>query len=408
MSKFFKILVLTGIALFALSTVAFAASNSFKSSGGGYRLELPESCAEVFRTNTAIRTVNGTKLISADVYSLPNFLSVPMKTYSNQQVKDFLKFIIDVQDFKDYKLDKTSEAKEKAINLHASANDMHVATNVATMKEKVAEAKLRAKASKEVNATVKAQEKKDGKAEETKTEPTKTISRLVLPLNDNVYNFSMKYDGPATVVRNIVLGKVYQVNPDKVLVLKVETNEAEKIEGSKLLSELANSLKFTRASFPEHNTLVAKKLGYQINLPMGWHANTFMTENLIIAKSLSTVHKDNSLIRTFKTDQYAELANADPKNLKTVEAEFVKKITQYTPNVTVIRHKPVTIDGLNGSIVESTDSVDLKKVFVLNAYLFDKKGIGYQMRFNTDDTINYDLKLKAFENSINSFKLLKK
>ena len=132
-----------------------------------------------------------------------------------------------------------------------------------------------------------------------------------------------------------------------------------------------------------------------------------MSENVIMAKSLSTVHNDDALIRAFKTNQYADLANADAKSLPAIEKAFVDKITQYTTNVTVIKHKPVTVDGLNGSIIESTDNIDLKKVFVVNAYLFDKKGMGYQMRFNTDDTINYDLKLKAFENAILSFKLLK-
>ena len=54
--------------------------------------------------------------------------------------------------------------------------------------------------------------------------------------------------------------------------------------------------------------------------------------------------------------------------------------------------------------METTNSVDLKKIFVINAYFFGKDNIGYQLRFSTDDTINYEMKLKSFKNAVRSFK----
>lgn len=62
--------------------------------------------------------------------------------------------------------------------------------------------------------------------------------------------------------------------------------------------------------------------------------------------------------------------------------------------------------SLNGSMSECTDSGDLKKVFVVNTYLMNARGNGYMIRYQTDDTINYDLKLKAFKQSVESFSLL--
>ena len=45
-------------------------------------------------------------------------------------------------------------------------------------------------------------------------------------------------------------------------------------------------------------------------------------------------------------------------------------------------------------------------MFVVNTYLMNARGNGYMIRYQTDDTINYDLKLKAFKQSVESFSLL--
>lgn len=79
---------------------------------------------------------------------------------------------------------------------------------------------------------------------------------------------------------------------------------------------------------------------------------------------------------------------------------------RYTPNITILHHEPIIVGDLRGSLSQSTDNEDLKKVFLLNAYLLNPQGEGYVIHFQTDDTINYDLKLSAFKRAVQSFTLL--
>ena len=64
--------------------------HSYKPASGGYTL--PKK--EIYHTSTGIRfTVGKDFLVSADLYTLPSFVSVPMKQYSTEQKKDFKKFL---------------------------------------------------------------------------------------------------------------------------------------------------------------------------------------------------------------------------------------------------------------------------------------------------------------------------
>ena len=74
-----------------------------------------------------------------------------------------------------------------------------------------------------------------------------------------------------------------------------------------------------------------------------------------------------------------------------------KKSQAIHPNITILHHEPIIVGDLRGSLSQSTDNEDLKKVFLLNAYLLNPQGEGYVIHFQTDDTINYDLKLSAFK-----------
>ena len=224
------------------------------------------------------------------------------------------------------------------------------------------------------------------------------------PNNSEGTDFTLNYSGKADCIRPLVLGSAYQQKEDRLLVVTVSAPQSEKVQATALLKNIKDKLRVNKPTFVEDNTLVTSHLGYQINLPAGWHASTLRANNVIIARSMSSVHTDEAMIRSFKTEQYKSFANATNTNINKEEKDFVTKVTKYTPNITIIRHEPVTINGLNGSIMETTNSVDLKKIFVINAYFFCKDNIGYQLRFSTDDTINYEMKLKSFKNAVRSFK----
>ena len=168
---------------------------------------------------------------------------------------------------------------------------------------------------------------------------------------------------------------------------------------------MTSDLKLSKVRYTDVNLLTVPKERYHIEIPSGWRVYTVRADNVLFARSLSSVHTDNMMIREISDDSFRNLGSADASNLAQAENEFIEKITQYTPNVTILRHEPVTVGDLRGSLSESTDNEDLKKAFIFNAYLLNPAGKGYMIHFQTDDTINYDLKLKAFKQSVESFTL---
>ena len=100
-----KIFVITALTLAAVCNCSFAAGSNqkgstFKPASGGYTLNIPAQSKEIFRTTTGIRFISGKDLlVSADIYSMPNFISVPMKNYSQQQAQHLEKFILNMQDY---------------------------------------------------------------------------------------------------------------------------------------------------------------------------------------------------------------------------------------------------------------------------------------------------------------------
>jgi len=360
-----KTLKLTALTLFTVISFAFqvnaAEKAAFQPESGGYSLELPANRTEIYRTTKGIRYMVGTQLVNADIYSLPNFLSVPMKNYSAQQIADFEKFISDIEDFPGFTLEKSALDQETT-----------------TLSKKLTE---------------------------SKKDLSKFTPKLVL--NENYYAFTLKPPANSTVARNFIIGKAYQLKNDKLFVIRVSAPLKDKLTAQQTLSNLTNNLKVSKPKYSEDNVIAAQQMNYEITLPSGWHAFTLLADNIIMAKSLSSVHHDEVMIRSFKTQEYSNFANANEQDLPAEAAAFVEKITKFTPNVSVTKQEPITINGINGVIIESTDNVNLKKIFVVNAYFFAKDGSAYQIMFNTDDTINYDLKISAFKNAVNSFKKTK-
>jgi len=356
-----KTLRLTALALLAIASFTFHANAAeptvFQPVSGGYSLALPSDRTEIYRTTKGIRYILGTQLINADVYSLPNFLAVPMKNYSVQQIADFEKFISDIEDFPGFTLEQSALDQETTEKKNLGSN---------------------------------------------KTDTTKLTPKLIL--NENYYAFTLKPPANSTITRDFITGRAYQLKNDKLVVVRVSAPIRDKIIAQQTLNTLTHNLKVSTSKYAEDNVIVAKQMNYEITLPSGWHAFTLQADNIIMAKSLSSVHHDEVLIRSFKTQEYSSFANATADDLPTESTSFVEKITKFTPNVTVTKQEPIVINGINGVIIESTDNVNLKQIFVVNAYFFAKDNSAYQIMFTTDDTINYDLKISAFKNAVKSFK----
>lgn len=339
----FTVAVLMSFALYAHA----AEQNTFQPESGGYHLELPADRVEIYRTTKGIRYIEGTQLINTDIYPLPNFLAVPMKNYSEQQISDFEKFISQIEDYAGFTLKKSSL-----------------------------------------------------------TQSSKNVSNKFAPklvLDEKGYAFTLQPPANSSIVRDFIVGKAYQLSNDRLLVVRVSAPEKDRVLAQNTLNVLTHNFKISKPKYIDNNIIKAKNLNYEITLPSGWHAFTMLADNIIMAKSLSSVHNDEALIRSFKTKSFTALANADAKNMATKASEFVEKITKFTPNVKVIKHESIVANGINGIIIESTELVNLKKIFVVNAYFFAKDDSAYQIKFTTDDTINSDIKINAFKNAIKSF-----
>ena len=370
----------------------------YKPESGGYRLSIPAASQEIFHTTTGIRFVVGkNQLVSADIYSMPNFISVPVNRYSTDQKKDLTSFLQKTLDFPDFVfIPQTVAAKPTVVPAQKGTTTTAQLKPEGSLKSRL-EA-LRASQTTSPKTTTDAQAK-------TGNEAKPETASLLFGADADV-SFVLQAPKDSTLNRKYVTGRAYQLLNDKILVITVASPEAEKNIAQQGLQAITSDLKLGKPHYPDANILTSNLLGMSLELPAGWHGYTLKADNIVFARSLSSVHEDNAMIRAFKTNEFSELATATSADLENAEKAFVDKITKYTPNVSVVKHEPVVIDGLNGSIIQFTDSDDLKKVFVVNTYLFAPEGIGYQLRFNTDDTINYDLKMQAFTESVKSFKRL--
>lgn len=343
-----------------------AAPQRYTPKSGGFTMTIPPGSTELYHTTTGVRFKVGEDfLISADLYTLPSFISVPMKQYSGEQKQELSKFLKKIQDDQD--------------NTIVGMDDK--ATGQTTDKAALLRDKLHGK----------------------KNNPS---AQLEKEMQAGCYDFRSVPKDPEKTRRPFIIGRAYQTQKNNLCVVTVRTTQANEEAGKEALKAITKDLDLKKIHYTDENILTVPNLGFQMEIPSGWRIYTLRADNVLFGRSLSSVHTDSMMIRRLSDDSFKELGSATKATINEAEKNFIEKITSYTPNITILHHEPIIVGDLRGSLSQSTDNEDLKKVFLLNAYLLNPQGEGYVIHFQTDDTINYDLKLSAFKRAVQSFTLL--
>lgn len=343
-----------------------AAPQRYTPKSGGFTMTIPPGSTELYHTTTGVRFKVGEDfLISADLYTLPSFISVPMKQYSGEQKRELSKFLKKIQDDQD--------------NTIVGMDDK--ATGQTTDKAALLRDKLHGK----------------------KNDPS---AQLEKEMQAGCYDFRSVPKDPEKTRRPFIIGRAYQTQKNNLCVVTVRTTQANEEAGKEALKAITKDLDLKKIHYTDENILTDPNLGFQMEIPSGWRIYTLRADNVLFGRSLSSVHTDSMMIRRLSDDSFKELGSATKATINEAEKNFIEKITSYTPNITILHHEPIIVGDLRGSLSQSTDNEDLKKVFLLNAYLLNPQGEGYVIHFQTDDTINYDLKLSAFKRAVQSFTLL--
>lgn len=343
-----------------------AAPQRYTPKSGGFTMTIPPGSTELYHTTTGVRFKVGEDfLISADLYTLPSFISVPMKQYSGEQKRELSKFLKKIQDDQD--------------NTIVGMDDK--ATGQTTDKAALLRDKLHGK----------------------KNNPS---AQLEKEMQAGCYDFRSVPKDPEKTRRPFIIGRAYQTQKNNLCVVTVRTTQANEEAGKEALKAITKDLDLKKIHYTDENILTDPNLGFQMEIPSGWRIYTLRADNVLFGRSLSSVHTDSMMIRRLSDDSFKELGSATKATINEAEKNFIEKITSYTPNITILHHEPIIVGDLRGSLSQSTDNEDLKKVFLLNAYLLNPQGEGYVIHFQTDDTINYDLKLSAFKRAVQSFTFL--
>lgn len=343
-----------------------AAPQRYTPKSGGFTMTIPPGSTELYHTTTGVRFKVGEDfLISADLYTLPSFISVPIKQYSGEQKRELSKFLKKIQDDQD--------------NTIVGMDDK--ATGQTTDKAALLRDKLHGK----------------------KNNPS---AQLEKEMQAGCYDFRSVPKDPEKTRRPFIIGRAYQTQKNNLCVVTVRTTQANEEAGKEALKAITKDLDLKKIHYTDENILTDPNLGFQMEIPSGWRIYTLRADNVLFGRSLSSVHTDSMMIRRLSDDSFKELGSATKATINEAEKNFIEKITSYTPNITILHHEPIIVGDLRGSLSQSTDNEDLKKVFLLNAYLLNPQGEGYVIHFQTDDTINYDLKLSAFKRAVQSFTLL--
>lgn len=343
-----------------------AAPQRYTPKSGGFTMTIPPGSTELYHTTTGVRFKVGEDfLISADLYTLPSFISVPMKQYSGEQKRELSKFLKKIQDDQD--------------NTIVGMDDK--ATGQTTDKAALLRDKLHGK----------------------KNNPS---AQLEKEMQAGCYDFRSVPKDPEKTRRPFIIGRAYQTQKNNLCVVTVRTTQANEEAGKEALKAITKDLDLKKIHYTDENILTVPNLGFQMEIPSVWRIYTLRADNVLFGRSLSSVHTDSMMIRRLSDDSFKELGSATKATINEAEKNFIEKITSYTPNITILHHEPIIVGDLRGSLSQSTDNEDLKKVFLLNAYLLNPQGEGYVIHFQTDDTINYDLKLSAFKRAVQSFTLL--
>lgn len=407
---------------------------------------------EVFHTGNSIRYRDGNKLVFVEIFELPTSLAISTADYHATHVGDLETFVTLIQDSPAFSLGKPPakksfktmlEEKQKAegktvAKVEASApkdakkngpafsaqdfkQDIKDVRTKIKEKEAIVDAAIKnppKTVDDEGNPIVKAKPVTKVKKEEPEIEKFVPVKVEKLPREDvdallkaggfvhedDYFNYSMKFMGEGEP-RNFVVGGLKRLGRDKALVINIAGPENEVPAMVNLLKETKENVQIGELGPLDISRLHVIKGGFSLDIPRGWHAQTLKGESLIMLRSLSRVVSDEAVVRAFKTTEFPAMVIANKDTLPTTEQMFIKAITQYTPHLNALRHEPVIVNGLNGTIMEMSNSVELKRVFNLTSYLFSKRNdLCYHLQFNTDDTINYPKKLEMFKAIVKTFK----
>lgn len=333
-----------------------AAPQRYTPKSGGFTMTIPPGSTELYHTTTGVRFKVGEDfLISADLYTLPSFISVPMKQYSGEQKRELSKFLKKIQDDQD--------------NTIVGMDDK--ATGQTTDKAALLRDKLHGK----------------------KNNPS---AQLEKEMQAGCYDFRSVPKDPEKTRRPFIIGRAYQTQKNNLCVVTVRTTQANEEAGKEALKAITKDLDLKKIHYTDENILTDPNLGFQMEIPSGWRIYTLRADNVLFGRSLSSVHTDSMMIRRLSDDSFKELGSATKATINEAEKNFIEKITSYTPNITILHHEPIIVGDLRGSLSQSTDNEDLKKVFLLNAYLLNPQGEGYVIHFQTTDTIPERLRKRGF------------
>lgn len=236
---------------------------------------------------------------------------------------------------------------------------------------------------------------------------TKSTS-TILEVNGNImYKALLVHDSSIITYRNNTIVGAIPSDENKILIIAVNFSERSLEQAEKYFSQLCATLEVKKPKAAKNNLLVNLESGYSAELPLGWHVKTHNSDNIIVASEVEHEDKDNAMIRAFNTKVYGNFAKASPEEQEKLTKAFYTKIAKFADSDEIKNCSSIIIDGLKGVLVEREETVDEQKNYYLDCYLFttDK---GYQLKYSTSDSINYPTKLKAFRNSINSFKIQRK
>lgn len=197
------------------------------------------------------------------------------------------------------------------------------------------------------------------------------------------------------------------LNNKKIFVISAFAPNTENERASQLLATILNSIKINDSKEYKTNYFKNFSEGYSIDLPINWYSKANSSQNIIQLQRANTIDNKQltGSIRTFSTSEYAQFAKAAEPDLSKMENHFIERMTKYASNQTVINHKPININGLNGILVEKTINKQDEVINLIECYLFTANK-GYQINFSVKDKMQYDLSKNDFINSILSFKTL--
>ena len=228
-----------------------APKTTYKPASGGYSLTVPAGSKEIYHTSTGIRfTVGRDFLVSADLYTLPSFISVPMKQYSSEQKKDFTKFLTRIQD-----------QENDTIKEDGTSKDLGSAPAL----DGILERKLRK------------YRKTSGEAE------PKTVEKKKGP---DSYTYVAVPEEKLRTHRPFLIGTAYQPEKNVLLVVNVSAPENMEAAARQALKALTSDLTLSPVKYTDVNLLTVPGMGYQMEIPSGWRMYTLRADNVLFARSL--------------------------------------------------------------------------------------------------------------------------